>query len=229
MENFNIQTVISIIAAFISFSAVIVSIYYNHKNNKQYLKSLDPLLSFKLFEVKDELYLRVTNTGRSAANDILIEIKKIENNGDRNELYLDDLFGKKIELYPNESTQGRISFWGKTICSSAFPKISIDIRYEKGITGEQVHMERTVIFSPSYDEKIYGDFNIDLRELNKNMGVMAKANLRTANYLDGCQVAPFDELSILAHKSLHDDLQSVKQGENVSTVIEREEVIKNRL
>lgn len=92
-----------------------------------------------------------------------------------------------------------------------------------------MHIERTVIFSPSYDEKIYGDFNIDLRELNKNMDVMAKANLRTANYLDGCQVAPFDKLNILAHKSLHDDLQSVKHGENVSTVMKREEVIKNRL
>ena len=224
MDKITIQTVISIIAAFISLSTVIVSIYYNHKNSKQYLKSLDPLLSFKLFELKDELYLGVTNTGRSAAKDVLIEIKKIENNGDRNELELDALFGKEIELYPNESTQGRIAFWGATICSSAFPKINIDIRYKKDITGEQVHIERTVIFSPSYDEKIHGDFNIDLRELNKNMDVMAKAN-----YLDGCQVAPFDELNILAHKSLHDDLQSVKQGENVSTVTEREEVIKNRL
>jgi len=229
MDKITIQTVISIIAAFISLSTVIVSIYYNHKNSKQYLKSLDPLLSFKLLELKDELYLRVTNTGRSAAKDVLIEIKRIENNGDRNELELDALFGKEIELYPNESTQGRIAFWGATICSSAFPKINIDIRYKKGVTGEQVHIERTVIFSPSYDEKIYGDFNIDLRELNKNMDVMAKANLRTANYLDGCQVAPFDELNILAHKSLHDDLQSVKQGENVSTVMKREDVIKNRL
>lgn len=68
-----------------------------------------------------------------------------------------------------------------------------------------------------------------MREFNKNMDVMAKANLRTANYLNGCQVAPFDELNILAHKSLYDDLQSVKQGENVSTVMKREEVIKNRL
>ena len=222
MDKITIQTVISIIAAFISLSTVIVSIYYNHKNSKQYLKSLDPLLSFKLFELKDELYLRVTNTGRSAAKDVLIEIKKIENNGDRNELELDALFGKEIELYPNESTQGRIAFGGATICSNAFPKIDIDIRYKKGVTGEQVHIERTVIFSPPYDEKIYGDFNID-------MDVMAKANLRTANYLDGCQVAPFDELNILAHKSLHDDLQSVKQGENVSTVMKREDVIKNRL
>lgn len=58
------------------------------------------------------------------------------------------------------------------------------------------------------------------------MNVMAKANLRTANYLDGCQVAPFDELNILAHRSLHDDLQSVKDGENTSTVMERLDVIK---
>lgn len=229
MENITIQTVVSILAAFISLIAVIVSIYYNHKNNKQYLKSLDPLLSFKLLELKKELYLRITNTGKSAANDISIKIIKIENNGDRNELNLDTLFDKKFELYPDESTQGRIAFWGETICSSAFPKIDITIRYRKGITGKQVYMERTVIFSPSYDNKIYGDFNIDLRELNKNMNVMAKANLRTANYLDGCQVAPFDELNILAHRSLHDDLQSVKEGENESTIMERTEVIKNRL
>ena len=229
MENITIQTVVSILAAFISLIAVIVSIYYNHKSNKQYLKSLDPLLSFKLLELKNELYLRITNTGKSAASDITIEIIKIENNGDRNELNLDTLFEKKFELYPDESTQGRIAFWGETICSSAFPKIDITIRYRKGITGKQVYMERTVIFSPSYDNKIYGDFNIDLRELNKNMNVMAKANLRTANYLDGCQVAPFDELNILAHRSLHDDLQSVKEGENESTIMERTEVIKNRL
>lgn len=78
------------------------------------------MLSFKLLELKSELYLRITNTGKSAANDIAIEIKKIENNGDRN------------------------------------------------------------------------------------------------------------ELNILAHRSLHDDLQSVKDGENTSTVIERLDVIKNR-
>lgn len=92
MDKITIQTVISIIAAFISLSTVIVSIYYNQKNSKQYLKSLAPLLSFKLFELKDELYLRVTNTGRSAAKDVLIEIKKLENNGDRNELELDSIW-----------------------------------------------------------------------------------------------------------------------------------------
>lgn len=186
------------------------------------------MLSFKLLELKSELYLRITNTGKSAANDIAIEIKKIENNGDRNELNLDALFDKEFELYPGESTQGRIAFWGETVCSSAFPKIDINVQYKKDVTGKLVNMERTVIFSPSYDNKIYGDFNIDLRELNKNMNVMAKANLRTANYLDGCQVAPFDELNILAHRSLHDDLQSVKDGENTSTVMERLDVIKNR-
>ena len=35
MDKITIQTVISIIAAFISLSAVIVSIYYNQKNSKQ--------------------------------------------------------------------------------------------------------------------------------------------------------------------------------------------------
>jgi hypothetical protein len=229
MGNITIQTVISIVAAFISLITVIVSIYYNHKSNTQYLKSLDPLLSFKLLELKNEIYLRITNTGKSAANCISIEIVKIENNGDRNELDLDALFDNKFELYPEESTQGRIALWGESMCAKAFPKIYIDVHYEKSITKKLAHIERTVIFSPSYDNKIYGDFNIDLRELNKNVDVMAKANLRTANYLDGCQVAPFDELNILAHRSLHDDLKAVKEGEKATTIMERSEVIKNRM
>lgn len=133
MENITIQTIISIVAACTSLVAVIVSIYYNHKNNKRYLKSLEPLLSFKLLELKSELYLRITNTGKSVANDITIEIKKIENNGDRNELNLDALFDKEFELYPGESTQGRIAFWGETVCSSVFPKIDINIQYKKGL------------------------------------------------------------------------------------------------
>lgn len=229
MENITIQTVVSIVAAFISFVAVMVSLFYNHKTNKQYLKSLDPMLSFKLLEFKSELYLRVTNTGKSAAKDISIDIKKIENNGDRNELRLDALFDNEFELYPEESTQGRIAFLDDNICSNLFPQIFIDINYKKSITGRLVHMERTVIFSPCYDNKIYGDFNVDLREINKKMDIMAKANLRTANYLDGYQVAPLDELNILAHRSLHDDLQSLKEGKNISTIMERSQAIKNRL
>lgn len=110
MDKITIQTVISIIAAFISLSTVIVSIYYNQKNNKQYLKSLDPLLFFKLFELKDELYLRVTNTGRSAAKDVLIEIKKLENNGDRNELEKegDELLRHKTKQIMAAAKRGKI-------------------------------------------------------------------------------------------------------------------------
>lgn len=228
MGDLNIQTVISIVVASISFIAVIVSIYYNHKTNKRYLKSQEPLLSFKLLEFKNEIFLKVSNTGKSAAKGISIKILKLENNGDRNELSLDSLFENKFELYPEETTQGRIAFLGESICTHPFPKIHIDVQYEKSITRKKVHIERTVIFTTSYDNKIYGDFNIDLRELNKSVDILARANLRTANYLDGCQVAPFDELNILAHKSLHDDLKSVKEGENSSTVMERTEVIKNR-
>lgn len=67
MGHLNIQTVISIVAATISFIAVMVSIYYNHKTNKEYLKSQDPLLSFKLLEFKNAIFLRIKNTGKSAA------------------------------------------------------------------------------------------------------------------------------------------------------------------
>ena len=231
MENINItiETLVSIVAVVISFFAFIVTVYYSHKNNKQYLKSLEPLLSFKLIEFNKILYLKITNTGKSAANNIVIEIKKIENNGDMNDLILDELFCKEFELYPNESTQGRIGVYGGTINTSVFPKIYLSVKYVKGVTNKQILIDRMVIFSPAYENKIYGDFNIDLRELNRNMNVLAKANLRTANYLDGCQVAPFDELNILAGRSLHDDLRSVKEGANESTVRCRPDVIRKSL
>lgn len=223
------QVIVAIVSASISLIAIGVSVHYSRKSHKQYLKSLDPELSFKLVEFNNILYLKIVNTGKSAAQHIKVEVNKMENNGERNELILDSLFKTEFDLYPEESTQGQIAFWGETICDHVFPKVYIDVHYKKYISNDQVNEMRTVIFSPGYGEKIYGDFNIDLRELNKNMAVVARANLRTANYLDGCQVAPFDELNILAHKSLHDDLLDVNTGEGISTVIERSDVIKKRM
>lgn len=54
--------------------------------------------------------LRVTNTGRSAAKDVLIEIKKLENNGDRNELEKegDELLRHKTKQIMAAAKRGKI-------------------------------------------------------------------------------------------------------------------------
>lgn len=64
-----------------------------------------------------------------------------------------------------------------------------------------------------------------MNEMNKNISRIAKANLRTANFLDGCQVAPFDDLNILANKSLHDDMLDIQQGIKQSNIQSRNETI----
>lgn len=217
--------IISAISAFISLVSVGTSIYFNTKNQKQYNRSLEPSLSFKLIEHKYMLYLQITNTGKSAARNIKITVKSLENNGSREELCLDKIFNESFELFAGETTQGYIGVWGENIADHTFPKLTIDVKYKKHITKKNVSFSRTVIFNPSYVEKVYADVNIDLSEMNKNVSKIAKANLRTANYLDGCQVAPFDELNILAHRSLHDDMLDIYKGSKQSNIQSREDTI----
>lgn len=59
----------------------------------------------------------------------------------------------------------------------------------------------------------------------KELCVLSIENLRTANYLDGCQVAPFDDLNILANKSLHDDMLDIQKENKQSNIQSRDETI----
>lgn len=219
--------VISAGSALISLISAITSIYYNSRSQKQYNISLDPALSFKLLECKGILYLQITNTGKSAAREIEITINSIENNGSRQELLLDSIFNDKFELFAGETTQGAIGLWGENVVEHTFPKVLINVQYKKQITKKKVAFSRTVIFCPAYREKVYADVNMDLREISSNIATIARADLRTANYLDGCQVAPFDELNILAHKSLHDDMLDIQKRNDESNIVSRETTIMN--
>lgn len=222
-----IAIIISVVSASIAMISVGSSIYYNSKSQKQYNRSLDPALSFKLIEYQYMLYLQITNTGKSAAHDIEIKVKQLENNGSREELILDELFENKFELFSGETTQGKIAVWGENMIEHTFPKVSIDVKYIKHITKKYETFSRTVIFNPAFAEKVYVEVNMDLREVNKNMATIAKANLRTANYLDGFQVAPFDDLNIIAHESLHDDIIDIHKGNTQSNIKTREETIES--
>lgn len=47
---------------------------------------------------------------------------------------------------------------------------------------------------------------MDNREMESAVNNISRASIRVANYLDGCNVAPFDELNILAKTSLRNDM-----------------------
>lgn len=221
-----IAIIISVISAVIALVSTITSIYFNCKNQKQYNSSLEPALSFKLIEYNYMLYLQIINTGRSAAHNIKIDVKKIDNNGSC-KLDLDDIFDSRFELFPDEATQGRIAFWGENVVEHTFPKVTIEVKYEEHITKKEIVYERNVIFSPAYIEKVYADVNMDLKHIEDSVKTIARASMRTANYLDGYQVSIVDEINILAGRSLHDDIMNAERKNKESNVIDRATLLQN--
>ena len=214
--------VISGISALIALISALTSLYYNSKNQKQYNRSLEPSLSFKLIEYKYNLYLQVTNTGKSAAHNLKIDIIELENNGTRSKLDVDEVFKENFELYAGETTQGRIAYWGENLAEHTFPKVTLDVKYEEHITQKEIAYRRTVLFTSAYVEKVFADVNMDLNDINSNIQSLARSSLRTANYLDGFQIAPIDELNLMAGRSLHDDMMDIQKEDTKSNVVTRD-------
>lgn len=222
----DINTKIAIISAIVAVVSTLTSIYYNSKNQKQYLKSLEPALSFKLFKHKGTLFLQIANTGQSPAVNIRVVVKEIKNNGSRNELELDKLFDNDFDLYPNEVTQGMVAYWGANIVEHAFPSVSVYVEYNDKITNKEVVYNRTIIYNPSFGETVHAKVDMDLKDIRDDINTMARANLRTANYLDGCKLSYIDRLDVISGNSLHDDLIDVVKGNEDSNIWTRQEVIK---
>jgi hypothetical protein len=205
-QNNGISILIASVSAFISAIAVVVALFFNVKTQNQYKKSLEPQLSMRGENFENVLYLLVQNTGRTAAQNIKIDVKSIENNGS-NELMLDDLFSQSYDLYPNETIQAMVAISEENLTTgNLYPKIIVNVSYF--IYGTKVQYTRTVTFSKVYDTKVFADVNMDLKNVESSLRATARAAVRTANYLDGNQVAVFDELNILAGKSLKDDICS---------------------
>ena len=66
--------------------------------------------------------------------------------------------------------------------------------------------KRKVVYNNGYTQNIFADINVDNRTMESDIDKIARAAVRVANYLDGCQVAKFDELNILAGTSLRNDM-----------------------
>lgn len=79
---------IAAFAALISVISAIIALSANSQNRRQYIDSIQPQLSMSLIESDSELFLRVKNTGKTAAKSISVTVHRITNNGTNDKLYL---------------------------------------------------------------------------------------------------------------------------------------------
>lgn len=225
--------VLSYVAGFEAFIGTValgaLALWQNQQINKQHIESLAPALSMRLISLGGLLYLTVENTGQSEAKEIEISFEKIVNNGERCELMLDDLFSNPFELYPKENVQGLIMASGANIGTQIFPQITVGVSYFWPHLNRRVQYNRQVIYDNGYAQRITAEINIDNRELESDVDKIARAVVRMANYLDGCQVAKFDELNILAGKSLKNDIVEALKSKEETPVLSRTETIEKCL
>ena len=202
-----------------------LSLWQNQQIHNQHIESLEPVLSMKLISINGILHLMIENTGESGAKDIQITIEHIENNG-QCDLLIDPLFNNNFELYPHETVQGRVAISGENIVTETFPKLFVHISYLLSDINKKREYDRTVIFDNGYSQKIIADVNIDNRQITSDVDCIARAVVRVANYLDGHQVAKFDELNILAGRSLQNDLASAIGAADRTPIVSREQTIR---
>lgn len=215
-------------AALVSVISAIIALAANCQNGRQYSDSIQPQLSMSLVEVDHELFLRIKNTGKTAAKSIAVTIRRITNNGTTDELYLDDLFKREFELYPEETVQGMIGMAGGNISTSIFPTVELSVSYRCGNRKKKCQYDRSVTYFNGYADKISVDVNMDTRNIESALLSTNRAVVRIANYLDGRQIAAFDELNILAGRSLQSDIQTIL-GQTPTPILTRQETIHEAL
>lgn len=215
-------------AALVSVVSAIIALASNFQNRRQYIDSIQPQLSMSLIENDSELFLRVKNTGKTAAKSISITVHRITNNGTNDRLYLDDLFKGEFELYPEEAVQGLIGTAGRNMSTSIFPTVEISVSYRCGDGKKKCQYDRSVTYFNGHADKISADINMDTSNIESALQSTNRAVVRIANYLDGRQVAAFDDLNILAGHSLQTDFQEIL-GQTPTSVLTRQETIHEAL
>lgn len=196
-------------------------------NRIKSVKDNEPQLSFDLRNFDDMLFLIIKNTGHTKATNIKINIKKIWNNSN-NGLNEDFIFSVPFELNSNEQTQGMIAFCGDSIYEHTFPYIDIEVSYYKQHFIKKVKYDRQVFFNPQQEDKSMKEICNQIKSLNNNIDKLRNPILRLANYFDGHQIAPFDELNILAKNSFQSDLYDVLNNKK-NKIINRKECIDNNI
>ncbi len=203
---------IEIIAIIISGITLIFTVI----NQINIIKDKEPQLSFSLKSFNGILYLMVTNNGGTPAKNIRIKIEKIYNNGNCG-IQEDQIFEIPFELASHESVQGMIGFNGENISNHVFPYVDIKVQYQKPHFIKNVKYERKVFYIASYERKINVDAKLDLNNIERDINNIHKSTLRLANYFDGNEIAPFDDLNIVSNNHFQKDLLKTKNGVSSKT------------
>lgn len=214
---------IEIIAIVISGITLLITII----NQMIIIKDKEPQLSFSLKSYNDILYLMVINNGSTKARNIKVKIDKLYNNGNDG-IQEDAIFEIPFELASNEKVQGMIGLLGENISNHVFPYIDITVSYEKPHFIKKVKYERQVFYTAVTENKITVDTGLSLEEIRHHIENIHKSTLRLANYFDGNEIAPFDDLNIISNNHFQKDLINVKNNEN-SEIKNREKCIEERI
>ena len=194
------------VAAIVAIVAVIVAVHSNAQSRFQYEDSIQPQLSISLIEQDYSLYLQIKNTGGLPVKEAKITVKNIRNNGDRNELHLDSLFGMQFELYPEEIIQGKVAMFGASMANNAFPQIDISVEYKVPGKCKKVAYTRSVTYiGCSPDNRVARA----IEDVSSQIASVSRSMVRIATYLDGIRLYAFDELNVLPKKTLRDDLDDL--------------------
>lgn len=213
--------IVTIVISIISITITIINQY-------QIIKDKDPQLLFKLTTINNQLFLLVKNTGKTAAKNIKISIDKINNNVDNNKME-DIIFKNTFELASGEFIQGMVAYSYDTISDRAFPFIDITVSYQKeSIFNKKVEYKRQVFFIASSEDKIFVDTGLNLITIEDEIIQIHKALLRMANYFDGCEIAPFDDLNIVSKNHFSSDLLNSTKGKK-SKIKNRKKCIEERI
>lgn len=220
IKNISMANVISLISATIALTSLFLNIFFNIKNNKRYINSLKPLLSFKFYQDNSLLLLSVKNTGKSEAKNIKLDILEMDNNGASNELMLDDLFKNVFMLYPNEEVQGMVGIYGERIDVEAFPKINIKVSYVAGNDNKKVNYVRTISFKKNIDKKN------ELSKIEDAIESISYSSNRLTNYIEGRTLFQCDRIDALPKSSLYRDMKDAinnVEHDNISENMDDEE------
>ena len=217
--------IIAAISTLLAVISLLITLASSWRAHKQYLASIEPQLSMRLLEHDGLLYLTIQNTGATVAKDLLIQVKKIKDNGSEDELDLSELFERKFELYPNEMVQGQIARSGKHIACYPWPQVELEITYHKITSKKPESYLRTVIYSEDYINNVNANVKIDKRVIEQDLKCMTIAVLRVANYFDGVKLSYIDELDIIGKNSFKNDIADIFNSEAKEHIKSRRESI----
>lgn len=198
---------IALLSVILSAIAVGSSIYFSYKTRKQYIESLNPLLSFQLVDNCGLLFLTIKNTGQSEAIEIKIIFDEMSNNGEETLFDIAKIFKSELTLYPNEKVTGYIAKAGANISTEIAPTVKVHVSYIKGNNKKKTQYSRSICYAGETDNPIEDR----LREIGSKLNEISASNNRMANYFSGNWLLTIDELNLQPQRNLYQD---IKDGVN---------------